>query len=231
MTLPRPDEAFRLALSLERALGGADVRVGSVNRAKLGAVETALLALGPNGPSRSRSTAHSLLSLVPVDVESGVPDQPIGFEQILAGARHRARAAFASGACALAVGIEDGLVSIGVSPSEGITHGGAPGSVRPDALNVGCAWVTDGEREGHGLSSGFAYPPGCLEPALRDQAPIGALFDALWRRERDAQAMAESGRGEGNIGKLTGGRLTRSAYGAQAVLCALVPFLHVDLYD
>ena len=27
---------------------------------------------------------------MPVDVESGVPDQPIGFEQILAGARHRA---------------------------------------------------------------------------------------------------------------------------------------------
>jgi inosine/xanthosine triphosphatase len=180
-----------------------------------------------------------LLSLRSVDVESGVPEQPIGFEQIRAGARNRARAALASGACALAVGIEDGLVTIDPPQSEENASGLESGSAREagdrsdrtGAYNVGCAWVTDGDREGHGLSSGFLYPPGCLIPALRDQEPIGALFDALWRRERDAQATAESGRGEGNIGRLTGGRLTRSDYGAQAVLCALVPFLHVDLYD
>jgi non-canonical (house-cleaning) NTP pyrophosphatase len=40
-----------------------------------------------------------------------------------------------------------------------------------------------------------------------------------------------SGRSGGNIGQLTQGRLDRAAYGAQAILCALVPFLHVDLYD
>ena len=42
---------------------------------------------------------------------------------------------------------------------------------------------------------------------------------------------APSGRSGGNIGRLTGGRLDRSAYGAQAVVCALIRFLHTDLYD
>jgi inosine/xanthosine triphosphatase len=164
---------------------------------------------------------------VPVDVESGVPDQPVGFEEIVRGAQGRARAAFASGPCALAVGIEDGLVGI-EGPS---ARDGGKGRGSGETFNVGCAWVTDGQREGHGLSAGFAYPPGCLEPALAHREPIGALFDALWRRRRDAQAITESGRAEGNIGKLTGGRLTRGGYGAQAILCALIRFLHVDLYD
>jgi len=200
---------FRKAPSLERALAGEPVRVGTENGAKLGAVESALSAL------RADEAEAAGLSIVGVAVASGVPEQPIGFEQILQGARQRARSALASGPCALAVGIEDGLVSL-----EGFGRD-----------NVGCAWVTDGEREAHGLSAGFAYPPGCLDAAWREQAPIGDLFDALWHRHRDARAGFGSGRGEGNVGRLTGGRLTRRAYGAQAVLCALVPFLHVDLYD
>jgi non-canonical (house-cleaning) NTP pyrophosphatase len=135
----------------------------------------------------------------------------------------------------LAVGIEDGLVSL----SEAVEgQGGGPGT---GVFNIGCAWITDGEREGHGFSSGFAYPGGCLEPAVRDQAPIGDLFDGLWRQNRlvssgggsgSEPAKSEpSGRSGGNIGLLTGGRLDRSDYGSQAVVCALVRFLHVDLYD
>jgi non-canonical (house-cleaning) NTP pyrophosphatase len=42
---------------------------------------------------------------------------------------------------------------------------------------------------------------------------------------------AASGRQGGNIGMLTQQRLDRSAYGAQAVICALIRFLHTDLYD
>jgi inosine/xanthosine triphosphatase len=168
--------------------------------------------------------------LVPVGVDNGVCEQPIGWNEIVCGARNRARAAFESGDCVLAVGIEDGLVQL--------TVGHETGSRRPESgefYNVGCAWLTDGEREGHGFSSGFAYPPGCLGPAVRDQAPIGDLFDELWRAHRSgtsgAAKVAASGRQGGNIGKLTQDRLDRSAYGAQAVICALVRFLHTDLYD
>jgi len=225
--------AFCLAPSLARALAGGVVRVGTENRAKLAAVEEALAPF---------AEASSELEIVPVRVASDVPEQPIGWSEIVAGARNRARAAFASGECALAVGIEDGLVRLSSEPPE---------TDRRDYFNVGCAWVTDGEREGHGFSSGFAYPPGSLEPAIRDQAPIGDLFDDLWRNHRSAPRpsavpasasgsaegstppakVAPSGRGGGNIGLLTGSRLERAAYGCQAVVCALVRFLHTDLYD
>lgn len=220
------ESTFRLAPSLAHALAGEVVRVGTENRAKLGAVREALAGFAEDGVR---------LVLEPVGVASGVPEQPVGFGEIVAGARNRAHAAFASGPCALAVGIEDGLVSL----SEAVEgQGGVPDT---GVFNIGCAWITDGEREGRGFSSGFAYPGGCLEPAIRDQAPIGDLFDGLWRQNRlvssgsgpgSGPAKSEpSGRSGGNIGLLTGGRLDRSGYGSQAVVCALVRFLHTDLYD
>ncbi len=207
-----------MTASLERALAGAPVRVGTENRAKCAAARQALARLqapGASGASRVE------IQILPIAVSSGVSDQPIGFGEIVAGARNRARIAFASGDCALAVGIEDGLVRL--------ANGGAEDA--ESVYNVGCAWVTDGELEGSGFSSGFAYPPGCLETAIRDRAPIGDLFDELWRARRDPEDRAASSPGEGNIGKLTAGRLTRTDYAAQAVVCALVRFLHRDLYD
>lgn len=215
------DEAFRPAPSLSRALAGEAVRVGSQNPAKLSAVEDALQPFALDGAT---------LRLVSVRVASGVSEQPIGWAEIVRGARNRARAAFESGDCVLAVGIEDGLVRITDECETGTRPAGSQGF-----YNVGCAWLTDGEREGHGFSSAFAYPPECLEPAIRDRAPIGDLFDALWRKHRRALSgpakATASGRQGGNIGRLTANRLERNAYAAQAVCCALVRFLHIDLYD
>jgi inosine/xanthosine triphosphatase len=212
---------FRPSPSLVDALGGAAIRVGTENRAKLGAVRDAFGRF---------ASADAVLELVPVGVASDVPEQPVGWTEIVRGARNRARAALASGECALAVGIEDGLVRLAD------TAGAEDSS--DDVYNVGCAWITDGERDGHGFSPGFAYPGGALGPALRDRAPIGDLFDDHWSARRDGDEAAAgidpslpSGRSGGNIGRLTGGRLDRSAYGAHAVVCAMIRFLHTDLYD
>jgi inosine/xanthosine triphosphatase len=181
------------------------VRVGSSNPPKIQAVRDAL------APFAAR------VEVAGVAVESGVSEQPLGFAEIAAGARQRARAAFASGPCDLAVGYEDGLVEI-------------PGSAE-GWFNVGCAAVLAGSGEGLGFSSGFAYPPACAERAVRERAPIGELFDALWREHRGgALGAGASALSEGNVGKLTGGALPRADYARHAVLCALVSFLHPDLY-
>jgi inosine/xanthosine triphosphatase len=216
---------FRLSGSLARALSGGIVRVGTENRAKLGAVNDALARFVEGDES------SAAIQVVPTAVASGVPEQPVGWDEIVTGARNRAQAAFDFGDCTLAVGIEDGLARLSDA------DGGPSGDLR-DYFNVGCAWVTDGDRDGHGFSSGFAYPPASLEPAVGDHAPIGDLFDTLWRRHRGRGSpgsgpatQAPSGRNGGNIGLLTQGRLDRAAYGAQAVICALVRFLHTDLYD
>lgn len=183
------------------------VRVGTTNPPKLEAVRRAILEYAPHAVVEGAA------------VESGVSEQPVGFPEIQRGARNRARAAFESGACELAVGIEDGLVSL-------------PG-LEGAALNIGCTIVTDGEREGFGTSSGFGYPLGCLEPALANRTPIGDLFDDFWRSRRSespSEAELPSALSSGNIGKLSLGVLPRSEYQRHAVLCALIPFLHPELY-
>jgi inosine/xanthosine triphosphatase len=179
------------------------VRVGSTNPPKLEGVRAALAAFSCD------------VTIEGIDLESGVPDQPLGFEEIVEGARNRAEGARRCGACDLGVGYEDGLVAI-------------PEPVG-SWFNIGCAAVSDGVRVSIGLSSGFSYPPVCSRRAVVERRPIGALFDRLWRRHRgDSAAPAQLS--IGNVGKLTGGALTRAEYTRHAVLCALTPFIHPDLY-
>ena len=252
---PRTASDFRMAEALEQVLAGGVARVGTQNRAKLEAVRSALGGFAQD---------ETILQIVGASVPSGVPEQPIGWDEIASGARHRAHAAFELGGAALAFGIEDGLVRLSsngpISGTSSVSPSPADSLPASEIFNVGCAWVTDGAREGHGFSSAFAYPPGCLDTAYAEQQPIGDLFDDLWRKNRDGgpvsvgassrseshaaagphgappevQEPAEteaSGRRGGNIGMLTQGRLDRTAYGAQAVICALMTFLHTDLYD
>jgi inosine/xanthosine triphosphatase len=179
--------------------------VGSANEPKLEAVRRALAPFAPG------AEVHGL------SVASGVPEQPVGWQEIVTGACNRARAA-ASEAHDLCVGIEDGLVPV-------------PDARRGERfVNVGCAALLLGERTGLGFSSGFAYPPACSGPAVREREPIGPLFDAFWRERRGEAAATPSGRTVGNVGKLTLGVLPRSDYAHHAVVCALVELLHPDLY-
>jgi non-canonical (house-cleaning) NTP pyrophosphatase len=89
--------------------------------------------------------------------------------------------------------------------------------------------VSDGVQVSLGLSSGFSYPPACSQRAVAERQPIGALFDRFWKQYRGAPA-ASAPLSVGNVGKLTGGVLTRAEYTRHAVLCALAPFVHPDLY-
>ena len=131
------------------------VRVGTQNGPKLDAVRGALSAFSMD--PEPQVLGHA--------VESGVPDQPVGLAEIVAGARNRAHAAHAQGPCDLAVGIEDGLVVLTEIGSE--------------VMNIGAAVLTDGERESVGLSSGFAYPSACVPPALEDREPRWRLRSLL----------------------------------------------------
>jgi inosine/xanthosine triphosphatase len=179
------------------------VLVGSTNPPKLEGVRSALAAFAP----------HASVSGVPV--ASGVPEQPVGFAEIAAGARQRAAEARAIAPCDLAVGYEDGLVEI---------------PALRGWFNVGCAAVDDGRRVHLGLSSGFAYPPACSSAAVAGRSPIGELFDRFWHEHRDETRSGASALSVGNVGKLTAGELPRSDYTRQAVLCALIALLHPDLY-
>jgi inosine/xanthosine triphosphatase len=178
------------------------VRVGSRNTAKLEAVRRGLAAF------------FARVEVEAVDVASGVDAQPLGFAEIVAGARERARGAQRSGACDLAAGIEDGLVSIAETSS--------------GWANIGCCVLVDGAREAIGFTAGFEYPPACIRVATATpRTPIGDAFDALYRAPA---GLRDPGSSAGNIGRLSGGALTRADYGAQAVICAFVRLLQPELY-
>mgnify|MGYP001205399092 CR=1 FL=1 len=178
------------------------VRVGSRNTAKLEAVR------------RGLAPFFAAVEVVACDVASGVDAQPLGFAEIIAGARRRARGAHAAGACDLAAGIEDGLVAVA--------------EIESGWANIGACVLFDGAHEALGFTAGFEYPPECVRRATASpRTPIGDAFDALYRAP---VGLADPGTGAGNIGRLSGGALTRADYGAQAVTCAFVRFLHPDLY-
>ena len=184
------------------------VRVGSVNEPKLAAVRSALGAYAPDATVEG------------IAVDSGVPEQPVGFDEIIRGARNRAAGAASQSSCDLGIGIEDGLIPYPVATSNGqIAH-----------LNIGCVAITDGQRNSIGFSSAFAYPPDCSIPAATDRQPIGAVFDRFWEARRGDSARTPSARTTGNIGRLSNDVLPRAEYTRHGVLCALVAFLQPDLY-
>jgi len=189
-----------------------------MNPPKLEAVRAAFAAFAPG------------VQIDGVDVDSGVPSQPVGYDEIIRGARNRAQLAAASSECDFGVGIEDGLVLLPASES---------GAMLNAHLNIGCAAVTDGRRTSIGFSSGFAYPPECADPAVHERLPIGEIFDRVWQQREASladrapdvrQTGVPSAISSGNIGRLSDGVLTRSEYARHGVLCALVAFLQPDLY-
>jgi len=177
------------------------IAVGSKNAAKLEAVR---IAFGEFF-SECEVSGH--------EVSTGVSEQPIGFDEIVTGARNRAHLSYSVGNCDLGVGIEDGLVPLHPMPT--------------GYINLGFCVIYDGRQEAFGHSSGFEYPPPCIEAATGfDREPIGMVFERVFEGRDRVVPRA----GAGNIGRLTHGKLTRAEYGSHAVMCALVRLLHPDLY-
>jgi len=182
------------------------VAVGSRNRPKIDAVREAF------------ESYFEGVEVLGADVPSGVPDQPIGWAEIVGGAMNRAERAFAATPCDAGVGYEDGLVEVA---------GTATGHV-----NFGCCAIFDGARHALGFSAGFEYPSVCTEAALSRRIPVGDTFDDVFAQATGAPAEgAPSSLTVGNIGRLTAERLVRREYTRQAVICALIQIRHPSLYS
>lgn len=167
------------------------VVVGSRNPVKVAAVRAVLARL---------TVACDVEGVL---VASGVPDQPWGDEQTIAGARGRAIAALASDTNAvLGVGLEGGVVDV-----DGV-------AVRS------CAWcvvVDRAGREGVGGSLAMPLPPAAAA-ALRAGDELGPLMDRLADRTGTKH-------GPGAVGLLTNGLIDRQAAYETLVTYALVPWI------
>ncbi len=182
------------------------VLVGSRNAPKIGAVRDAFRRYFRG------------VRVIGVGVEPGVPSQPIGWREILEGARNRARRAYEAGPCDLGVGYEDGLVPVA--------------GTRTGHVNFGCCAIFDGRQYALGFSGGFEYPAACTKAASRARTPVGDTFDRIFTRATGLRRPGgrPSALTIGNVGMLTGGKLTRREYTRHAVLGALIQLRHPQLY-
>lgn len=171
--------------------------VASANPVKLKAVERGARSIWPGKDC----------SIVPVPVDSGVPDQPLSDTETLVGAETRAHGArLAEPDADYWFGLEGG-----VEPSR---HG-----------LLTFAWIVaigHDNRIGRARSASFLLPEAIADKVGRGME-LGQADDEVFGR-------TDSKRTDGAIGLLTAGALDRTGLYAQAVTAALIPFLNHDLY-
>ncbi|UTF48946.1 inosine/xanthosine triphosphatase [Desulfomicrobium sp. ZS1] len=165
------------------------IRVGSLNPVKLGAIREVMRVPFP------------LARFEPVPAPSEVPDQPLGLEETLRGAKNRARNAFAD--CALSVALESGLIEV-------------PGS-NTGYMNLTACAIYDGREMYLGLGPAFELPPDVTRLVVEDGLELDPAV-----RQAGLTDNERIGYAQGIIGILSGGRVTRMDYSRPAVSMALV---------
>lgn len=170
------------------------VAVGSGNPVKLAAAAAVVAAYFPEA------------AVAPQVVASGVPDQPFGDAETIAGARERARRAREAADADLGVGLEGGVVD------------------GPDGMRT-CAWCVVVHRDGReGVGGSLAMPlPDGVAVMIRAGEELGYAMDRF-ANERGTK------HGKGAVGILTAGRIDRQGAYEVLVTYALAPFVTPALF-
>ncbi len=172
--------------------------VGTCNPVKVKAVENAL-------------SRFFQASVVMVEAESGVPPQPIGFEQTVAGAVSRAKGALRLRCDAdLGVGIEAGLVPV-------------PGTISGYMDQQFAAIADTSGRVTLGGGPAFEYPKTMVDRITREGIEVGSVMEEL-------TGVSGLGRREGAVGYFSKGAMDRTALTELAVLMALIPRINSGFY-
>jgi inosine/xanthosine triphosphatase len=179
------------------------VAVGSTNPVKVGPVRAVL------------ARVFSDVSVVSFDARSGVPNQPIGREQMRQGAQQRARAALETLLAQQPAGAGVSCWGVGL-------EGGVEFEAQVAWLTGAVAVLAPDGRSSLGWSPHIALPPS-VAAALREGGELGPIMDAL-------TGIADSKKKLGAIGYLTNGLAPRGLSWEMAFACALAPFLHPELY-
>ena len=142
-----------------------------------------------------------------LNVSSNVSDQPVGDEETLLGALNRAKnSKTVFPEADFWVGIEGGIED----SSEGMSA---------------FAWVVILDKEGHmgkAKTATFLLPE-AIAQLVREGVELGEADDRVFHRENSKHQ-------DGAVGILTNGAINRKEYYQQAIVLALIPFLHKAYY-
>ena len=175
------------------------IKVGSKNPVKVNAVKETI----------SNYSIFSGAEVLPIDISSGVSNQPKSLEETIQGAMNRAKKSF--GGCEYSFGIEDGLAKIP--------------QTKTNYMNFCVCAIYDGKQFHLGLSSGFEYPKEVTSLVFKEGLEIDEAF-----HKAGLTSNPRIGEADGVIGMLTNGRLTRKDYTKQAVVMAMLHLENPTLY-
>jgi inosine/xanthosine triphosphatase len=130
------------------------VAVGSTNPVKVNAVREVFQEI------------YGEVEVVPVEVDSGVPNQPVGLGETIKGAINRARRAIERTDADFGVGIEAGLYHV-------------PGTLTGYMDVQFCAVVDRKGRITLGHGPGFEYPPGVIRRVFEEGVAVGIAMGEL----------------------------------------------------
>jgi len=185
------------------------------------------LVIGSNNPVKIEATKLGFKFLFPdkslkifnYKVDSGVDDQPIGIENIIAGAINRIKNAKHNFSKEYSninedqiyyVGIESGISKIDVVMSKYLDFQFAA-ICHNNIITLGCG-------------SAFEYPKFVIEKILSgEENEIGNLFEKLSQQQNIKYK-------QGAIGFLSSGKLNRVDILKNAIIMALIPYFRKDLY-
>lgn len=156
------------------------------------------------GPGRA-------IEWITAEVPSGVDETPTRLEDLLQGARARARA------------LRGQLEAQGLSADFYVGLEGGLWASADAVFLQSWACVSDGTREAFGASGAVAVPSALAHAVVRQGRSLAEAIDAL-AGERDVRS------GRGAWGVLTGGRTTRERSFEEAVANALAPFAQPEVY-
>ncbi|MEM2226308.1 MAG: inosine/xanthosine triphosphatase [Candidatus Bathyarchaeia archaeon] len=175
------------------------------------------VAVGSTNPVKIRATEKAFSRAFPgleviafgIEVESGVPPQPLG-EETIRGAMNRAAKALEKSGADFGVGIEAGLFPF------------------PNTLTgyLELQWCAVRDRAGRaslGCGPGFEQPPAIIEEVIRGGRDVEEAIHIVF-------GIKGIGRREGAIGLLSKGLMDREELTESAVLMALIPILNEGLY-
>jgi len=176
--------------------------VGTTNKIKIEALREVILDYP--------QLAHAMLNSH--SVASEISEQPMSLEEIIVGAKNRARNAFnAEVTPNYGFGIESGLFE-----AKGTQTG---------YLEACICCIYDGVNHHVGLSCGFEIPPAILELVIRDKKDLSqACYDS------GITTNAKLGAAEGLIGILSKNRINRKQYTKQCIQTALIQLENKEWY-
>lgn len=177
-----------------------NINIGSKSIPKVEALKEAI----------STYPEYKSAKIIPLSVDSGVSEQPKSFDELITGAKNRAKAAYKE--CDLSFGLESGITKM--------PH------TKTGFMDFCCCAIYDGKDYHLGMSCGLEFPKRVMELVIKEDMNISEAFHFANLTENTYLGNTEGGA----IGVLTRDRITRKDYSKQSIITAMIHLENKELY-